>query len=94
MSTSITSEEKALGRNSIETMEMVTMANKAEYEELMNQSKTKDKLNISRNSPKLFVFGAISDATAEQINVDDDLENEFVFCVFRVIVGNSYCHKL
>lgn len=35
------------------------------------------------------MFGTII-ATADQISEDE----EYVFCVFRAVIGKSYCHKL
>lgn len=45
-------------------------------------------MNISKNAPKKFTFGTIVEK-AEDISQD----TEYTFCVFKVGVGKSYCHK-
>jgi len=67
-------------------MEMVKTSNIDEFEQL---TKLRGKLNISKSSPKKFTFGTIIE-NAEDIMKD----TEFTFCVFRVGIGKSYCHKM
>jgi hypothetical protein len=67
-------------------MEMVKQSNIEHFEAL---TKIRGKLNISKNNPKKFTFGTIIE-NAEDIMKD----TEYTFCVFRVGVGKSYCHKM
>ena len=65
---------------------MVKQSNIESYEQL---TKFRGRLNISRNNPKKFTYGTIIE-NAEEIIKD----TEYTFCVYRVGVGKSYCHKV
>ena len=74
-----------MDKTTIETMEMVTSANVDNYEALTKQ---RGRLNITPSNPHLFTYGTIIE-DPEQISS----EGEYTFCVFRVGIGKSFCHK-
>ena len=77
-----------MDKTSIEAMEMVKDSNLDSFEAL---TKNKGRLNISKNNPKKFTFGTIVEDPAE---FSSDSEYEYTFCVFRVGIGKSFCHKM
>lgn len=67
-------------------MELVKPEQQEQYEAL---TKVRGKLNISKNNPKQFTYGTIVE---DPRDIKDN--SEYTFCVFRVGVGKSYCHKV
>lgn len=75
-----------MDKTAIETIEMVKESNLDHFEALTKQ---RGRLNISKNNPKRFTYGTIVEDAAE---ISSD--SEFTFCVFRVGIGKSFCHKM
>jgi hypothetical protein len=83
---SISFQERFMDKTAIETIEMVKESNLDHFEALTKQ---RGRLNISKNNPKRFTYGTIVEDAAE---ISSD--SEFTFCVFRVGIGKSFCHKM
>lgn len=81
----ISFQERFMDKTTIETMDMVTSAKVDDYEALTKQ---RGRLNITPAKPRLFTYGTIIE-DPEQLSS----EGEYTFCVFRVGIGKSFCHK-
>ena len=79
-------QERFHEKTQIEIMELVKPEQQEYYEAL---TKVRGKLNISKNNPKMFTYGTIVE---DPKDIKDN--SEYTFCVYRVGVGKSYCHKM